>query len=322
MQELIKIQNIKKKFGKFTALEDINLTVRKGEFLSLLGPSGCGKTTLLRIIAGLENEDNGVIYLGGRNISKISARKRGFGIVFQSYALFPNMSAYENIAFPLRSKGISEKEIEGKCEVLLECLELNGIKNKLPRQLSGGQQQRVALGRALALSPQLLLLDEPLSALDAKVREKLRCQIKKVQKELGVTTIMVTHDQDEALSMSDRIAIMNNGVIEQIGTPEEIYDTPINEFVANFIGTSNLVNGTYFRPEEGSISLEKLINSIPIIVVGIEFRGSVYRVMCDDEKTSYIIDIPKNEFKDKNLSVGDKYYLNIQRLTQLKEGIA
>ncbi|MBM5571303.1 MULTISPECIES: putative 2-aminoethylphosphonate ABC transporter ATP-binding protein [Deefgea] len=232
----LSIAGIQKQFGSFTALRDISLNVQKGEFVCLLGPSGCGKTTLLRIIAGLETADSGTIVQTGCDITKASAAERDYGIVFQSYALFPNLSVAQNIAYGL--KGRAQDKARRVTE-LLTLIGLPAIADKYPAQLSGGQQQRVALARALATSPNLLLLDEPLSALDAQVREHLRTEIKALQQKLGVTTIMVTHDQEEALTMADRIVVMNHGVIEQIGTPTEIYQHPASRFVADFVGHCN-----------------------------------------------------------------------------------
>ncbi|MEG0296068.1 MAG: ATP-binding cassette domain-containing protein [Clostridium sp.] len=312
MDSILNLNNITKSFGNFKALDDVSLNVKKGEFLSLLGPSGCGKTTLLRIIAGLEKCQLGEVKFENEDITLLEARKRGFGIVFQSYALFPNMTSFENIAFALNGRGLSKKEIENKCNELLGILELKDNKNKYPRQLSGGQQQRVALGRALATSPKLLLLDEPLSALDAKVREKLRYQLKKIQKTLGITTIMVTHDQEEALSISDRIAVMNNGTIEQIGTPEEIYDNPASDFSANFIGITNIINGSYVRPEAVNLSHKAEESAILVKIQSVEFRGSFYRLSCKCKENSFFVDIPKDEYREKNLDVNLEVWMSLK----------
>ena len=238
----LRIENLTKKFGNFTALRDISLEVFEGEFVCFLGPSGCGKTTLLRAIAGLDIQTQGGITQAGRDISVLPPSERDFGIVFQSYALFPNLTVEKNVAYGLESRRARREETSGRVNELLALVDLADQKEKYPSQLSGGQQQRVALARALATSPGLLLLDEPLSALDAKVRTHLRQEIKQLQKRLAVTTIMVTHDQEEALTMADRIVVMNHGVIEQIGTPEEIYAAPASEFVAEFIGTMNFIN--------------------------------------------------------------------------------
>lgn len=235
----LEIRDLWKSYGDFTALRDISLDIGKGEFVCFLGPSGCGKTTLLRAIAGLDLQTRGVIRQGGRDISVLPASKRDYGIVFQSYALFPNLSIEQNIAFGLENTGRSKAEVAARVAELLETVGLPTQAKKYPAQLSGGQQQRIALARAIAISPGLLLLDEPLSALDAKVRVHLRHEIKSLQRKLGVTTIMVTHDQEEALAMADRIVVMNHGVIEQVGSPTEIYRHPKTLFVADFIGETN-----------------------------------------------------------------------------------
>ena len=243
MSELfLKIENLTKNFGQFTALRDISLEVFTGEFVCFLGPSGCGKTTLLRAIAGLDIQTQGSISQAGADISVLPPAERDFGIVFQSYALFPNLSVEKNVAYGLESRRAQRDEISQRVAELLALVDLADQAKKYPAQLSGGQQQRVALARALATSPGLLLLDEPLSALDAKVRAHLRMEIKDLQRRLAVTTIMVTHDQEEALTMADRIVVMNHGVIEQIGTPQEIYASPASQFVADFIGTMNFLS--------------------------------------------------------------------------------
>jgi len=233
------IEHLWKSFGTFQALKDISLTINRGEFVCFLGPSGCGKTTLLRAIAGLDLQTSGVVHQNGQDISNLPPAERDFGIVFQSYALFPNLTIEKNIAFGLENTGTPRDKITARVTELLSLVGLNDQASKYPAQLSGGQQQRVALARALAMSPGLLLLDEPLSALDAKVRVHLRHEIKDLQRKLGVTTIMVTHDQEEALVMADRIVVMNHGVVEQVGTPTDIYREPTSLFAADFIGEMN-----------------------------------------------------------------------------------
>jgi iron(III) transport system ATP-binding protein len=240
----LKIENVWKAFGDFFALKDISLEVNRGEFVCFLGPSGCGKTTLLRAIAGLDIQTTGSVFQDGEDISALPPSERDFGIVFQSYALFPNLTVEKNIAFGLENSGIARSDIDKRVAELLELVGLPEQAKKYPAQLSGGQQQRIALARALAMSPGLLLLDEPLSALDAKVRVHLRHEVKDLQRKLGVTTIMVTHDQEEALAMADRIVVMNHGVIEQVGTPTDVYREPVSLFVADFIGETNQLDGT------------------------------------------------------------------------------
>ena len=257
----LKIVDLTKKFGEFVALDNISLDVFEGEFVCFLGPSGCGKTTLLRAIAGLDIQTYGSVEQAGRNVSNLSASERDFGIVFQSYALFPNLSIYKNVAYGLENAKLPRKQIDDRVADLLTLVGMNDQADKYPAQLSGGQQQRISLARALAISPGLLLLDEPLSALDAKVRLMLRHEIKDLQRKLGVTTIMVTHDQEEALTMADRIVVMNHGVIEQVGSPTEIYHEPATAFVADFIGTMNFLEATVAGPKQiqiGDLSINCL----------------------------------------------------------------
>ena len=240
----LSVEGLWKKFGEFIALRDISLGIHEGEFVCFLGPSGCGKTTLLRAIAGLDLQTKGKVVQVGKDVSALPPSERDFGIVFQSYALFPNLTIRKNIAYGLENTGHSKSEIVTRVTELLALVGLPDQGDKYPAQLSGGQQQRVALARAIATKPGLLLLDEPLSALDAKVRVHLRHEIKELQRKLGVTTVMVTHDQEEALSMADRIVVMNHGVVEQVGTPTEIYRDPTTLFVADFIGEMNQIPAT------------------------------------------------------------------------------
>ncbi len=252
-QPYLRIQNLTKRFGAFTALAEICLEIHDGEFVCFLGPSGCGKTTLLRAIAGLDIQTSGRVEQAGHDISALPPTKRDFGIVFQSYALFPNLTVAKNIAYGLENTRAKRAEVTKRVRELLDMIGLGDQAAKYPAQLSGGEQQRVALARALATSPGLLLLDEPLSALDAKVRVYLRHEIKQLQRRLGVTTVMVTHDQEEALTMADRIVVMNHGAIEQVGTPLEVYREPVSPFVADFIGVMNFVAGTVVR--DGTVRL-------------------------------------------------------------------
>ena len=242
-QAYLQIENLTKYFGEFVAVRELSLQINDGEFICFLGPSGCGKTTLLRAIAGLDPQSSGSIIQDGKNISNLPPSERDFGIVFQSYALFPNLTVFQNVAYGLENQRLPKEEIRKRVVELLELVGMPEHTDKYPAQLSGGEQQRVALSRALATSPGLLLLDEPLSALDARVRAALRQDIRALHERLGVTTILVTHDQEEALSMADRIVVMNHGSIEQVGTPEEIYGTPASPFVADFIGVMNFMQG-------------------------------------------------------------------------------
>jgi iron(III) transport system ATP-binding protein len=307
----LKIENLWKDYGTFTALRDLSLSIDQGEFVCFLGPSGCGKTTLLRAIAGLDPQTRGQILQGGRDISNLPTSQRDYGIVFQSYALFPNLTVAKNIAFGLENTRRPRTEIAERVHELLALVGLPDQADKYPAQLSGGQQQRIALARAIAISPGLLLLDEPLSALDAKVRVHLRHEMKELQRKLGVTTIMVTHDQEEALSMADRIVVMNHGVIEQIGSPTEIYRHPASLFVADFIGETNRIPSRFaqgvvtlghtrlethasdltdgqavmivVRPEDvlpharGHEAVAKP-NHLPVQIAAMEFLGSSWRV--------------------------------------------
>lgn len=244
----LRIRHLTKRFGRFTALRDVSLDVYEGEFVCCLGPSGCGKTTLLRLIAGLDVQTAGTIEQAGRDISALPPSRRDFGIVFQSYALFPNLTVRRNVAYGLENRRLSREEVARRVAELLDLVGLADHADKYPAQLSGGEQQRVALIRALATSPGLLLLDEPLSALDAKVRVYLRQEIRQLQRRLGITTLMVTHDQEEALTMADRIVVMNRGMIEQVGTPLDVYRQPATPFVADFIGVMNFVPGVMEAP--------------------------------------------------------------------------
>ncbi len=319
MQAYLRIENVVKQFGQFTALQKISFSIKQGEFVCFLGPSGCGKTTLLRGIAGLEPVTSGAIFQAGTEITQLPPEKRDFGIVFQSYALFPNLTVQDNIAIGLHNQGIASLECNNLVDKWLKMIGLQSEAHKYPNQLSGGQQQRVALARALALSPGLLLLDEPLSALDAKVRTHLREEICQLQRKLGITTVMVTHDQEEALAMADRIVVMNNGVIEQIGTPQEIYEKPATRFVADFVGTMNFIptsmidsklmrigedllkvpeslqelaisgcmidlavrpESLYFCTVKGKNNLYHDENSIAVTVEFIEFQGAYCQVEC------------------------------------------
>ena len=234
---------INKNFGEIQAVKDVTLEVHAGEFFTLLGPSGCGKTTLLRIIAGLELPDSGQVLLGGENITSLPATKRQVNTVFQSYALFPHLSIFENVAFGLRSRKFAQEEVNERVNKRLEMLGLEEMTDRRPHQLSGGQKQRVALARALVNEPEVLLLDEPMSALDARLRAQVQVELRRLQQKLGRTFILVTHDQDEALVVSDRIAVMREGRIVQFGTPEEVYDLPRTKFVAEFLGAANLIKG-------------------------------------------------------------------------------
>jgi iron(III) transport system ATP-binding protein len=340
----LQIDRLTKKFGNFVALDSVSLEVYEGEFLCFLGPSGCGKTTLLRAIAGLDIQTSGSVYQAGADISALPPSERDFGIVFQSYALFPNLTAERNIAFGLENQKIGKSAVNARVTELLELVGLPDQGPKYPAQLSGGQQQRIALARALGTSPGLLLLDEPLSALDAKVRAHLRHEMKDLQRRLGVTTVMVTHDQEEALTMADRIVVMNHGVIEQVGTPTQIYREPDTLFVADFIGAMNQISGraidgnsitigelsfksrahglaaesalvAAIRPEDivpqgiedFSSDVSDLQNSLEVEVVSMEFLGSFWRVSLHNSAlggASLIADMSINALRQLGVDTG------------------
>lgn len=324
----LRVENIKKVYDKNIALNGVSLDIRPGEFVCLLGPSGCGKSSLLRIIAGLDRPDEGSVYINDRNVTRLPPQRRNFGIMFQSYALFPNLTAFENVAYGLRNKKIKTRDADERVNRLFEMIKLSNAKNKLPAQMSGGEQQRVALACALATEPDFLLLDEPLSALDAKVRLSLRKQICAIQREMGLTTIMVTHDQEEALTMADRIVVMNKAEVMQCGTPEEVYQTPENPFVADFIGSINFISkrkdhiyqadddsGVFaIRPEKIHLRKQPEENSVRGVIEDIEFRGSFYRVSAvirhvARRDTSICVDVPFMQAKKMKLTAGETVYL-------------
>jgi len=306
----LELKGIRKSYGGKTAVDGVDLDIGVGDFVCILGPSGCGKTTLLRILAGLIEPDSGEIRLDGRDLTRVPARHRGFGIVFQSYSLFPNMTASENIAYGLKVRRQPVAAIRSRVAELLEMIGLPGSGAKLPDQLSGGEQQRIALARAIAVEPALLLLDEPLSALDVQVRVSLRRQIRALQKRLRIPTLMVTHDQEEAMEMADRIVCMNEGRIEQIGTPRELYQSPSSPFVAGFIGAINFLPGPIaarLLPEHATapalpigIRPESLRLAVPSGAAGellgsvaaMSFLGGTLRVLIDVEGHDVVVVVP------------------------------
>lgn len=336
MSQFLSINNLSKQFGQFTALNDISLSINKGELICFLGPSGCGKTTLLRMIAGLESCGQGTICQDGIDITHLPPEQRDFGIVFQSYALFPNLTVFDNIAIGLQQQRQEKATITKRVNEWLTTIGLPDAGNKYPGQLSGGQQQRVALARALILSPGLLLLDEPLSALDAKVRIHLRDTIRTLQKQLGITTIMVTHDQEEAMAVADRIVVMNHGVIEQMGTPQEIYQRPASRFVAEFIGAMNFFDPSVddnshvdidddtavigIRPEDIQLIAPPLASiksnlRIPVRIDRMEFQGTMFRVECQingAEKTLRV-DVPIHQIAESKLTPGANTHVWVER---------
>lgn len=243
MSKSIKVRNAVKKYGDQTIISNLSLDIKEGEFFTLLGPSGCGKTTLLRMIAGFNSIEGGDFYFGDTRINDIDPAKRNIGMVFQNYAIFPNMNVEKNVAFGLKNRKLPKEEIQAKTDQFLKLMKIDEYRDRMPERLSGGQQQRVALARALAITPDVLLMDEPLCNLDAKLRVEMRTVIKEIQNSVGITTVYVTHDQEEAMAVSDRIAVMNHGDIQQIGTPKVLYQRPANLFVATFIGHTNVLDG-------------------------------------------------------------------------------
>ncbi|HVO41950.1 MAG TPA: ABC transporter ATP-binding protein [Aggregatilineales bacterium] len=281
----LELVDVRKAFGQTAAVENFNLAAQTGEFVSFLGPSGCGKTTTLRMIAGFESPTSGKIIIGGKEISGLPANKRNIGMVFQSYALFPNMNVHDNISFGLRIAHQPAALIKERVDEMLGIIHMEEFGQRFPHQLSGGQQQRVALARALAIQPQVLLLDEPLSALDAKIRLSLRQEIRAIQRKLGITTIYVTHDQEEALSISDRIVVMSKGRIEQIGTPLEVYNSPATPFVASFVGTLNVLNvkiedhvGGRVSAGDQTFNVGKQLSDVSSMVAAVAIRPEAFRL--------------------------------------------
>jgi len=314
----VELDGLVREFGATTAVDDVSVSVADGEFFTLVGPSGCGKTTTLRLVAGFEEPDAGDVRFGGESVRGVPPEDRDVGIVFQSYALFPHMTVGENVAYGLRFRdppgGVSTEE---RVAALLDLVDLPGMADRDPAELSGGQQQRVALARALAPGPSVLLLDEPMSALDARLRERLRGKVREIQRELAITTIYVTHDQEEALSVSDRVAVMNSGRVEQVGTPEEVYREPASRFVAEFVGDNNVLDGTAspLETEGSSVSVgpasfevaesvhgnvavglrPELLsfgsggNELDVVVERTEFLGDAYKVYCDWNGTRLLV---------------------------------
>ena len=312
----IQVDRIMKRYGAFEALRGVSLKVESGELVALLGPSGSGKTTLLRMIAGLETPDSGTILLNGDDSTQSSARERQVGFVFQHYALFRHLTVFENIAFGLRLKPKQTRPPEGdirdRVKQLLELIQLSWLADRYPNQLSGGQRQRVALARTLAVEPRVLLLDEPFGALDAKVRKELRRWLRKLHDELHITSVFVTHDQEEALEVSDRVAIMNRGCIEQVGTPVEVYDDPVNAFVYEFLGDVNLFQErgdiSYVRPHDLGIARKPSANDIKAIIRYVASTGPVVRLELERNDNGQMLEaeIPHEQYRELQLAVGDE----------------
>ena len=315
----IEVRNVNKQFGAFRALNDINLDIHSGELVALLGPSGCGKTTLLRIIAGLETPDSGSIVFHGEDVSTRDVRDRNVGFVFQHYALFRHMTIFDNVAFGLRMKPKSERPDEAtiarRVKELLEMVQLDWLGDRYPEQLSGGQRQRIALARALAVEPKILLLDEPFGALDAKVRKELRRWLARLHEEINLTSVFVTHDQEEAMEVADRIVVMNKGVIEQIGSPAEVYEHPANPFVYHFLGDANRLymgeeHHILFRPHEISLSRSAEDEHRPAEVRDIRPLGAITRVTLkvDGQEEPIEAEVAKDDASLVDLARGQTLY--------------
>ncbi|WP_436759256.1 ABC transporter ATP-binding protein [Streptosporangium sp. V21-05] len=293
------------------AVKGVTLSIAEGEFFSLLGPSGCGKTTTMRMIAGFEDPSRGNVRLHGQDVTDVPPNKRDVNMVFQSYALFPHMNVWENVAFGLRRKKVADAEIKRRVGEILEIVDLTGREKRRPREMSGGQQQRVALARALVNNPRALLLDEPLGALDLKLRQAMQIELKRIQREVGITFVYVTHDQSEALTMSDRIAVMNDGQVEQLGSPREIYERPATAFVAGFIGTSNLLSGTVDRFQSGFAVL-KLGDDDHVLAEGGSFRaGEPIAITVRPEKIRITTEEPTGDLSVVRGTVSEVVYLGL-----------
>ena len=279
---IVKLENVSKSFGKSNVIDDVSLDIYEGEFITLLGSSGCGKTTILRMISGLESVTSGKVYIDNKDVTHVDPTKREVNTIFQNFALFPKMTVKDNITFGLRMKKVNPSEIEKRCANVIKLVKLDGFENRYPHELSGGQQQRVAIARGIIMNPKVLLLDESLCSLDLKLKKSMQVELKRIQKKLGITFIYVTHNQEEALSMSDRIAIINKGKIEQLGTPQEIYKNPQKVFVADFIGEANIIDAEVIKKKEDSIKVSML--------------------------EDYLLEIPT----DKEFSIGDKIKIVIR----------
>ncbi|TCR60574.1 ABC transporter ATP-binding protein [Bosea sp. BK604] len=298
---MIELEAIGKRFGAVDAVKSVSLTIAEGEFVSLLGPSGCGKTTTLRIIAGFESPTSGSLRIGGRDMAEVPVERRGLSMVFQNYALFPHLSVFENVAFGLRLKRVAKAELETRVRKALDQVGLANLGERSPRQLSGGQQQRVSLARGLVVNPKVLLMDEPLSNLDLKLREQLRDEIRALQRSLGMTAVYVTHDQGEAMAMSDRIAVMHGGGIEQVGLPREIYERPSTSFVASFIGQCNLLPGTL----DGSGGLFRTPRGVALRVAGTRPSAAKgLRLAIRPETVRFVASSERNNAGSDNLISG------------------
>ena len=312
----ITVVEVTKKFGDFVALDDVSVAIPEGSLTALLGPSGSGKSTLLRVIAGLEEPDGGQVLLGDDDVTHQPARARGVGMVFQHYAAFKHMTVWENVAFGLKVRKRPKPEIENRVHELLELVQLEGLAKRYPAQLSGGQRQRMALARALAVDPEVLLLDEPFGALDARVRKELRAWLRRLHDEVHVTTIIVTHDQEEAMEVAGQIVVINHGRVEQVGTPRELYDSPANEFVMSFVGPVNKIGDTFVRPRDISLSLEPDGDGTEAMVervvhLGFEVRAELVR----DDGQHLLAQLTQEEAQALELERGMIVYAKPSRQT-------
>lgn len=320
MKEIIlKLEGITKSFGDTEVLKSVDIEVYKGEFITLLGASGCGKTTTLRIISGLEEADAGTVYLNGTDISNMPPEQRNVNTVFQNYALFPNMNVEKNIAYGLKIKKLPKEEIEKRVKNALEMVQLEGYEKRKPEELSGGQRQRVAIARAVVNQPEVLLLDEPLGALDLKLRRQMQVELKKLQQKLGITFIYITHDQEEAINMSDRIGVMHNGVLEQLGTPNEIYYQPKTSYVADFVGNANIYRTqgkTYAVRSENVLMDGEAECELPATVEDKSFAGGQLRIVFALEDGQKII--ASRYGIDSELAVGTKLHIGWKETSQVE----
>jgi len=312
----ITVVEVSKKFGEFVALDDVSVAIPEGSLTALLGPSGSGKSTLLRVIAGLEEPDGGQVLLGDDDVTHQPARARGIGMVFQHYAAFKHMTVWENVAFGLKVRKRPKPEIEHRVHELLQLVQLEGLAKRFPAQLSGGQRQRMALARALAVDPEVLLLDEPFGALDARVRKELRAWLRRLHDEVHVTTIIVTHDQEEAMEVAGQIVVINHGRVEQVGTPRELYDSPANEFVMSFVGPVNKIGDTFVRPRDISLSLEPDGDGAEAMVervvhLGFEVRAELVR----DDGQHLLAQLTQEEAQVLELEPGMIVYARPSRQT-------
>jgi sulfate transport system ATP-binding protein len=311
---MIEARGVTKRFGDFVALEDVSVQVESGSLTALLGPSGSGKSTLLRVIAGLERPDAGAVFISGKEATALAPQKRGVGFVFQHYAPFKHMTVWENVAFGLTIRRRPRKEIRARVEQLLELVQLQGLGKRYPAQLSGGQRQRMALARALAVEPEVLLLDEPFGALDARVRKELRAWLRRLHDEVHVTTVFVTHDQEEAMDVADQIVLMNRGRVEQVGGPRELYEEPANEFVMTFVGPVSRLGGEYIRPHDVELLLEPGDGTIAATVERVVHLGFEVRVELQlDDDGELSAQVTREECERLGLAAGVRTHVRPRR---------